>query len=430
MSTKISKYPHTYRKSALYITLTLIFDALCVKLIKTKKLAGQSIMEKQKITDIINTAVSDGTLKKIVLSKPLDKSILKRAVIIAKVGGALKFKIETFTKDNKAFHESVELAKGAEIIAGSALSEFMQTNIITTSGECEIKRSKSGSIHIGNRIKPGGERFAAESHNKLKRRILDKYLNEPFLKNLGICDKNGRIHDKMQAKYRQINRFLETVGDIADRLPRDRRVVVYDLCCGKSYLSFALYFYLERVLGLEIEMLGADLKRDVIDYCNSVASAAGMKNLRFVCGDISTLGLKDNPDMVVSLHACDIATDIVLAHAIKSGAGIILSTPCCHHELFASAKELGLGKELDFVLSHSMTSQKLCETLTDSLRIKTLEAYGYKTDAIELVTPDDTPKNLLIRATLKKPCDGKSDNSLKAAREAVGVELMLEKLLK
>lgn len=387
-------------------------------------------MEKQKITEIINTAANDGTLKKIVLSKPVDKSVLKRAVIIAKVGGALKYKLETFTKDNKAFHELLPLDSGAEVIAESALSEFMQTNIITTSGECEIKRSKSGSIHIGNRIKPGGERFAAEAHDKLKRRILDEYLNEPFLKSLGICDKNGRIHDKMQAKYRQINRFLETVGDVADKLPRDRRVIVYDLCCGKSYLSFALYFYLEKILGLDIEMLGADLKRDVIDYCSSVARSAGMKNLRFVCGDIMALGLKENPDMVVSLHACDIATDIVLANAIRSGAKIILSTPCCHHELFASAKQLGIAKSLDFVLSHSMTSQKLCENLTDSLRIKTLEAYGYKVDAIELVTPDDTPKNLLIRAVLKKARDGEADPSLKAARDAVGAELTLEKLLK
>ena len=387
-------------------------------------------MEKQKITEIINTAVTDGTLKKIVLSKPVDKSIVKRAVIIAKVGGELKFKLETFTKDNKAFHQSLPLDSGAAVIAESALSEFMQTNIITTSGECEIKRSKSGAVHIGNRIKPGGERFAAEAHDKLKRRILDAYLGEPFLRLLGICDKNGRIHDKMQAKYRQINSFLETVGDIADRLPRDRRVLVYDLCCGKSYLSFALYFYLEKILGLEVEMLGADLKRDVIDYCNSVATESGMKNLRFVCGDITSLGLERDPDMVVSLHACDIATDIVLAHAIKSGAGIILSTPCCHHELFASAKSIGVADRLGFVFSHSMTSQKLCETLTDSLRIKTLEAYGYRTDAIELVTPDDTPKNLLIRAILKKPRDGEDDPSLRLARETVGVELTLEKLLK
>ncbi len=389
-------------------------------------------MEKQRITEIINTAVADGTLKKIVLSKPVDRSIVKRAVIIAKVGDSLKFKLETFTKDNKAFHESLPLDSGASVIAESALNEFMQTNIITTSGECEIKRSKSGSIHVGNRIKPGGERFAAEAHDKLKRRVLDAYLSEPFLRLLGICDKNGRIHDKMQAKYRQINRFLETVGDIADRLPRDRRVLVYDLCCGKSYLSFALYFYLEKILGLEVEMLGADLKRDVIDYCNSVAAESGMKNLRFVCGDITTIGLERNPDMVVSLHACDIATDIVLAHAIRSGAGIILSTPCCHHELFAKARELDtcMTQSLGFVLSHSMTSQKLCETLTDSLRIKTLESYGYKTDAIELVTPDDTPKNLLIRAILKKPRDGEADPSLKLAREAVGVELTLEKLLK
>lgn len=209
------------------------------------------------------------------------------------------------------------------------------------------------------------------------------------------------------------------------------RKAVFSKSCGKSYLSFALYFYLEKVLGLSVNMLGADLKRDVIDYCQKTAERSGMSGLKFVCGDIGTLGLENDPDMVVSLHACDIATDIVLAHAIKTHAKVILSTPCCHHELYSKLSEMSheLTDRLEFVFSHSMTSQRLCETLTDSLRAQTLAAYGYKTDILELVSPDDTPKNLLIRAVKSQNSNPEAQTLLEQARNAVGVRLTLEKLL-
>ncbi len=385
-------------------------------------------MEKEKIAEIIKSAATSCTLKKIVFSKARDKNILKSTAILSKTNRGAVFALETFTRENKAFHKILSADAYGEL-ASLAIDEYMQTNIITASGECEVKISKSGAVYIGNKIKKTDIKTEPMPLEREKKHILDPYKNEFFLYKLGITDKSGRIHDKMQAKYRQINRFLETVGDIEKTLPRDREVIVYDLCCGKSYLSFALYFYLEKVLGLKVKMTGADLKRDVIDYCNEVARASKMEGLGFVCGDISNLGLSDKPDIVVSLHACDIATDIVLAHAIKTGAKIILSTPCCHHELYSKRSSMSseLSEKFDFVLSHSMSAQKLCESLTDSLRVKTLEAYGYKVDLTELVTPDDTPKNLLIRARFT----GKSTDkrALDKARSLIGVRLKLEELL-
>lgn len=386
----------------------------------------------QKIEEIIKTAVYGGTLKKIVFSKSHDKDTVKCTATVMSGKSGSFFQLERFTKDNKALHKNVPFDEAVEKLAGMALDEFMQTNILTTAGECEVKISKSGTVYIGNRLKAGGIKIAPLNHNRQKEYILDNYLSEKFLQKLGICDKNGRIHDKMQSKYRQINRFLEIVNGSADLLKSKKHILVYDLCCGKSYLSFALYFYLERILGLEVEMIGADLKQDVIEYCNSVAVASDLKGLKFVCGDIAALGLNSKPDIVVSLHACDTATDIVLAHAIKSGAEMILSTPCCHHELFANVKNISseAKNNLAFVFEHSMSAQKLCENLTDSLRAKTLEAYSYKVDLVELVTPDDTPKNLLIKATKKKTENENAIKALENARRYIGIELTLEKLLK
>ncbi|MBE6605887.1 MAG: SAM-dependent methyltransferase [Ruminococcaceae bacterium] len=385
------------------------------------------------ITDIIKRASENATLKKIVFSKSRDKSIVKATAIILSGKSGTFFQLESFSSDNKAFHKNIPLDDAPDMLAKISLEGFMQTNILTSAGDCEIKISKSGAVYIGNKIKTDGIKITPLSHNRQKHYILDKYLSEPFLYKLGITDKNGRIHDKMQAKYRQINRFIEIVNDMSDALKENDSILVYDLCCGKSYLSFALYFYLEKILGLSVEMIGADLKSDVVEYCNSTARACGMQGLKFLCGDIATIGLDRPADMVVSLHACDIATDIVLAHAIRSGAKTVLSTPCCHKELFSKIKEISedTRKNLSFVLEHSMSAQKLCENLTDSLRAKTLEAYGYDVDMIELVTPDDTPKNLLIRAIKRhSKQDTEKMSELEKARTTIGAVLTLENLLK
>ncbi|MBR0303337.1 MAG: SAM-dependent methyltransferase [Clostridia bacterium] len=237
--------------------------------------------------------------------------------------------------------------------------------------------------------------------------------DESFLIKLGISDKNGRVHDKMRSKFRQINRFTEQVRDIVKYLPKKGALSVYDLCCGKSYLSFALYSYLTDVLGRDVSMLCVDRKQSVMDYCSSVASELGFSGMKFICDDITTMDATDSPDLVVSLHACDTATDIVLDFAVRSRARVILSTPCCQHEMYRIMN----CPDLDFISSYSLLKQKIASAATDALRLMKLEAEGYKTDAIELIDPEETPKNLLIRGILKKNYDKDSPAAKLAAEK-------------
>ena len=231
---------------------------------------------------------------------------------------------------------------------------------------------------------------------------------------------------------------MELVRDVEDRLPTDRPLVIYDLCCGKSYLTFAVYYYFTAIKKQEIRMCGVDLKRDVIDYCNDVAKKAGFDKLSFICGNINEYEPPEAPDMVISLHACDIATDIVLANAVKWGAGLILSTPCCHHELSKQLEErvseAPLKKQLGFILDHPMLKQKLCDAVTDALRVKRLESKGYSVTTLELIDPEETPKNLMIRAVK----NGKMSEAAKARALAeyeelvssLGVSPFLDKLVR
>jgi SAM-dependent methyltransferase len=272
----------------------------------------------------------------------------------------------------------------------------MQTNVIATDGQCEIKISKKGKIFVLNKISSSSPSTEAESHNRQKNYILASAPgHERFLYLLGLASESGRILDKKQSKFRQINRFIEHLDDVYAKLPGTGELTVCDLCCGKSYLTFAVYYYLTAIKGRKIKMYGVDLKKDVIAYCTEVADRLSCTDLEFICSDISKFSC-EKIDLVISLHACDIATDIVLGYAIKHRARVILSTPCCHHEMMNQIN----CAELSFITKHSMLSQKLCDAATDSLRCLMLEANGYSVEALELIDPDETPKNLLIRAIL------------------------------
>jgi SAM-dependent methyltransferase len=280
------------------------------------------------------------------------------------------------------------------------LSEYRQANLITTAGDAEWKMSKSDSeVLLGaDKLKrklsgeaPNFER-AIEELDRRKNYLLSG--NEKFLIQLGISDKSGRVHDKKQGKFRQINRFLEYIEGIYQSLPAEGELTVYDLCCGKSYLSFAVYYFLTELKGRRVRMLGIDLKRDVIEWCAGLARELGFVGMRFVTDDVTNTPKDEKPDMVISLHACDIATDVVIDTAARLGAGVILSTPCCHRYLNGKVST----PELGFITAHPHLSNKLCEAITDSLRLFRLRAAGYAVSAPELTDPDDTPKNTLIRA--------------------------------
>lgn len=341
------------------------------------------------------------TLKKLVFSRPVDGDVVRAAGVLCRIGGKVVLQVETLHSDHKATHENLPLDRTTENLLAARFAHFSQVNLLTSGGDAELRRTKKGvEVLLGaDKLRRRLEDTSLETveiggNNKEKNRILTGA--EPFLVRLGVSDKNGRVYDKKQAKFRQINRFLELIADVQHALP-EKRIRILDLCCGKSYLSFAVYHYFANVLHYEVSMTGVDLKPDVIAYCGEVAEDLGFDGLEFLCGNVGAYVTDDKPDLVISLHACDTATDMVLERAVTLGAGAILSTPCCHHELNHTLN----CPTLDFVARHSMLRQKLCDAATDAMRLLLLESKGYEVAALELIDPDDTPKNVMLRAILQ-----------------------------
>ncbi len=358
-----------------------------------------------KISELILLATGKRLLKKAVFSKPLDPTLQKTVLTAKLISGKEALQTETFHKDNKATHKNLFLCELTAEKLANILCDFKQINLITSIGECELRESSSGKLTLLGDKKLEKALFLAneekepiQSNNREKSRILSG--SEPFLKLLGVSDEKGRVFDKKQSKFKQINRFLEIIRDCEDKLPRDS-IRICDLCCGKSYLSFAAYHYFANVKKMNVSMTGIDLKPDVIEDCSKIAKMLGFDGLEFLCMDINDYNPVTLPSLVISLHACDVATDIVLCKAAEWKTDVILSTPCCHHELNHSIN----CPELDFISHHSMLRQKLCDAATDALRLLRLESQGYSTCTIELIDPNETPKNVMLRAIRNKKFD-------------------------
>ena len=371
---------------------------------------------------LIEKSAQTETLKKTVFSKPSGGETLKATLSLKSISGETVLQIESFHADNKAKHKNIKISDGEPIAA--LIEQFSQINLLTTAGDCEFKRSKSGNTVLlrgekleralfgeENGIPKAFVRITPSSNNKRKNYILNG--DEPFLKLLEVSDKSGRVYDKKQAKFRQINRFLELIRDVESALPNDGVLRICDLCCGKSYLSFAVYHYFAIIKGRQVKMTGVDLKSDVIEYCSNVARELGFDGLEFICGDVNLYNTEDRVNMVISLHACDTATDIVIGKAIEWQADVILSTPCCHHDL---NRRLNCDA-LSFISDYSMLRQKLCDAATDALRLKLMEANGYDTAALELIDPEETPKNIMLRGILKHNFDRNSDKAKRLYKE-------------
>lgn len=375
-----------------------------------------------RLTALIGRAADAHYLRKLVLSKPDDKTVQRTVVTVKQIGGREVLQAESFLTDNKAVHHNfADAGELSEILSG-----YAQINLLTTVGDCEYKRSKSGrEILLGGDKLAGklasscGQTVAVETNNRDKNYLLRG--DEPFLIELGVSAADGRIHDKKRPKFRQICRFLEQVRDIEAHLPAEGKITIADLCCGKSYLSFAVYHYFAVLRGREVEMVGVDLKPDVVEFCSVTAAHLGYTGLRFVCGDIAKFDEPIVPDLVVSLHACDTATDLVLDRAVRWGAKVILSTPCCHHELNHTLN----CPTLEFIARHSMLRQRFCEAATDALRLTRLEAAGYSATALEFIDPEDTPKNILLRAVKRAGSAADRAAAARAAEEYAAARALL-----
>ena len=363
--------------------------------------------------NVISYVIENRILKKLVLSKSVDKEILRTTGRLIEIKGEVYLALESFMADGKAIQKNIPEREATEKLAELVPLVYKQLNIITTQGDCEVKVSKKDKITVIDKIKKDTpSKVQIEKNNRDKNYIIPDGKPVDFLIELGVQDKNGRIFDKKRSKFRQINRFLELVSDVEKDIIKGDDLYILDLCCGKSYLSFALYYYFTRIKGLTVQMDCVDLKKDVINYCGSVAEKLGYNGLNFACGDIKDFKIKRAPDLTVSLHACDIATDIVIAKGIDAKSRVIMSTPCCHHEMMGQLKVK--GEVFDLLMKHSILKQKFADSLTDALRCKVLEINGYVVNALELIDPEETPKNVLIRGVKTDKISAKEKDKLKA----------------
>lgn len=361
--------------------------------------------------EVLSYVIENRILTKLTLSKPADETVIRATGRLVEIRGKLCLALERLCTDGKALHQNLPAETAAQTVADMIPGQYQALNILTPAGNCEVKVSKKGKITVLDRIKRSAAAPVALEHNRKKQYMIPADEPVDFLVELGVQDENGRIFDKKRSKFRQINRFLEIVADVESSIITGDELYILDLCCGKSYLSFALYYYFTRIRGCKVTMDCVDLKADVIEFCDAVARKLGYTGLHFMAGDIRTFEIRRAPDLTVSLHACDIATDIVLKKGIDSGSRVILSTPCCHHEMMHQLKMQ--GRPTDFLLEHSILKQKFADAATDALRCRVLQIMGYEVGAIELIDPEETPKNVLIRGIKRRNISEKQVEKLK-----------------
>lgn len=290
------------------------------------------------------------------------------------------------------------------------------TALVNKKQQAAVKRKKQEKETVGM------ERFA---HNRKKNYILEEGQPADFLVELGVMTREGKVVKPKYDKFRQINRFLEFIDDVEEHFPKDRQITVIDFGCGKSYLTFAMYYYLKVLKHYDIRIIGLDLKQDVINYCNQLAQKLCYTGLQFLHGDIAEYEGVREADMVVTLHACDTATDYALAKAVKWNAKVILSVPCCQHELNKQMQ----ADILKPLFQYGLIKERTAALFTDALRAQLLEQQGYQVQLLEFIDLEHTPKNILIRGIQKK--DRKKDNrkEYEQCRDFLGADLTLEKLL-
>lgn len=354
-------------------------------------------------TDCLNE-----TLIRVILSNPSSKDgvikICARPVLKNK---SLLFQIEEYTK-TQVFHKNLTAGDAGSYLTGklssdasSQTAEFKNALVETKSFTANVLVSKKGTITIKKKMNTSTKQPKISlSHNRKKKYILEEGIPVPFLIDLGVMTQNGSIVNAHYDKFRQINRFLEYIEDILPSLPTGRELRILDFGCGKSYLTFAIYYYLKFLKGYPVRITGLDLKEDVIRHCNELAVKYGYDKLEFLCGDIAYYDGCSQVDMVVTLHACDTATDYALAKAVGWGAKVILSVPCCQHELNKQMK----NDLLSPVLHYGILKERMAALMTDGLRAQILEANGYRTQILEFIDMAHTPKNLLIRAVYNGHC--------------------------
>lgn len=348
---------------------------------------------------------------KLILSNPVKRAVPELPVYRRVILNRMKkgWQAEKYT-EKQVFHENLSEEEAEAFLEEQLGRAFRQCNGWDTEWEHSIRISKSGKLLYQKKRSVQAPKAKTE-HNRKKNYILEEGTVIPPLVDMGIFTAEGRIVRTMYDKYRQINRFVELMDDEIGQLPRDRTITVLDFGCGKSYLTFILYYYLVELQQLDVRVIGLDLKKDVIENCNRAAKKYGYDRLQFELGDINGYECPYPVDMVISLHACDTATDYALYNAIRWKAKLIFSVPCCQHELNAQMK----SGSLSILTRYGIVKERTAALMTDAIRGNLLTAEGYRTQLLEFVDLSHTPKNILIRAVRS----GVSETARKNARAEV-----------
>lgn len=352
-------------------------------------------MQSEFLTRIFNKELIAATI-----SQPRQKSNEIKRVKIKPIElkGAYHIQLE-YQYERILKHENVLLEDFTEAFQ-HLLSQFRQIYAEFKNENLHIQLSKKNKVTWKTEQTTQAKEVNL-SHNRKKQYLLDEQTPYPFLIRLGVQTEDGKVKKQKYDKFRQINRFVEFIDDSLEHLPKDRPIRILDFGSGKSYLTFALYHYLKIEKGLDLRVTGLDLKKEVIEECNLIAQDLQYNDLEFLVGDINDYNDQESVDMVVTLHACDVATDMALARAVKWGAKVILSVPCCQHELNRQLQ----SPALEIMTQHGLIKERFASLATDSIRAEILTLVGYETQLLEFIDVEHTPKNILIRAyfTGKKP---------------------------
>jgi len=348
----------------------------------------------QDIAELMEKVINEETIIKATFSgirnkseKTFNKVTIKKVII----KNEEKHQFEYFY-DKNVEHKNLNNNEAVSEMCQFIETYFKQAVINTVDSDYQILVSKKGVPKILK--KAATRKFEELSHNKKKNYILNEGEKTPFLIELGIMTAQGKIVNAKYDKFKQINRYLELVSDCIPYLDKNKTIRIIDFGCGKAYLTFALYDYLVLKMGYNVEIVGLDLKENVIKFCSDLAQKLNYDDLRFEQGDIKGFQEFEDVDMVISLHACNTATDEALAKAVNWGAKVILAVPCCQHELLKKIK----NEKMIPMMKYGILKEKLATLITDSLRANVLEIMGYRTQVIEFIDMEHTPKNVMIRA--------------------------------
>lgn len=360
----------------------------------------------EELKKVIDEIVQQDIIK-LVVSNKMNVDVPYNKITFVLKGDAVKqyYQIEKYT-DKQVFHENIDIADLQEKLLEYVSSNYKQVDAWSNTTTFELKISKKGKVHLGKK-KSDNVKLGNKEHNKEKNYILKEgMIIEPLI-DLGIFTKEGKVINSKYDKYKQINRFVEIIDDEIKNNDFDE-LTILDFGCGKSYLTFVLYYYFVEIKKINVKMIGLDLKEDVIKKCNDIAKRYNYENLHFELGDINGFKYNNKVDMVITLHACDTATDYALYNAIKWDSKMIFSVPCCQHEFNSQIKT----ESLSILTKYGIVQERVSALMTDAVRANLLECVGYKTQLLEFIDISHSPKNILIRASKANISKDKKEKGL------------------